>query len=315
MGGPAPNPPVKHHYIPAFYLKRRTGADGKLCQFTNPIGRKIAPVRRAPDATGFLLRGYELKGFKPELAQQVETAFFQPVDNAAHDALVNIEVNGNKADWTKESRSAWTRFILSLLLRCPEDISAFREFWKRDFVRTDAALEAGYLATKEPTDPPTYREFLAAVPEVEVEQHLFEIFFSLVDHPAVGERINSMIWRTYTFPLHCYPLLTSDRPMIRTNGLAQKGGHLALPIGPRRLFVASHDPDVINGLWASAPKVLAAEVNKNTVESAVKYVYGVNDANIRFVENRFGRTPQPRIIADMVAKQEAAYVAGLAAAK
>ncbi len=79
-----------------------------------------------------------------------------------------------------------------------------------------------------------------------------------------------MIWRIYTFPPHFYPLLTSDRPVIRTNGLAQKGGHLALPIGPRRLFVASHDPDVINGLWASAPRVLAAEVNKNTVESAVK---------------------------------------------
>ncbi|WP_282567576.1 hypothetical protein [Devosia sp. 1566] len=41
----------------------------------------------------------------------------------------------------------------------------------------------------------------------------------------------------------------------------------------------------------------------------------MNDANIRFVENRFGKTPQPRITADMVAKQENAYVAGLAAAK
>lgn len=49
---------------------------------------------------------------------------------------------------------------------------------------------------------------------------------------------------------------------------------------------------------------LAVECNSHIVEPAVKYVYGTDDRQLRFVQNRFGRTPQPRLIADMVAKSE-----------
>ena len=58
------NPPTKHHYIPAFYLKKWAAADGKVTEFTKPrheiVARKIMP-----DRTGYQERLYELKGFEP----------------------------------------------------------------------------------------------------------------------------------------------------------------------------------------------------------------------------------------------------------
>lgn len=300
-----PNPPTKHHYIPVFYLKRWAGSDGRLCQYMNPIPGKIAAVRRAPSATGFLHRVYEMRGFRPELAQQVETMFFQPVDSEANDALVLMEKYGNRAAWTEPLRSAWTRFILSLLVRLPEDVALFRQLYFDLFYKSDPTIEAEYQARRKQGEPETYLDFSAAMPLSVIEQHMFEMYFDLIDNANVGSHINKMTWRVFNFPEHCHPLLTSDRPVIRTNGLERPGTHIALPIGPRRLFVASIDPDVINELLSRKPSILAREVNKLTVESAARYVYGVDDQQLRFVSNRFGKTPVPRVMVDVIARQRA----------
>lgn len=82
-------------------------------------------------------------------------------------------------------------------------------------------------------NPPTFAEYVRQPAIFEVEKHLFDIFYSLVDNPGVGNKINETMWRVVDVPACCHPLLTSDRPVIRTNGLARKGGHIALPIGPR----------------------------------------------------------------------------------
>jgi len=67
----AANPPAKHHYIPAFYLKRWVDPDGKVTEFTKPY-RDIIVKPIAPERTGYQERLYELKGYEPDLAQQVE---------------------------------------------------------------------------------------------------------------------------------------------------------------------------------------------------------------------------------------------------
>jgi hypothetical protein len=69
------NPPTKHHYIPAFYLKRWAASDGKVTEFTKPY-LTIVSKRVMPESTGFQERLYELKGYEPTLAQQVEETFF-----------------------------------------------------------------------------------------------------------------------------------------------------------------------------------------------------------------------------------------------
>ena len=295
------NPPTKHHYIPAFYL-RRWAVDGKVTEFSKPYKDVIAkPI--SPERTGFEERLYELKGYEPDLAQQVEEQFFKPVDTWASDSLDLLERHGHHAPWDGHSRSAWTRFILSLLLRTPEDIAIFREWWHEDWSQTDDELEANYRAKREPTDPETFSEYLARQPIAEIERHQFDIFYSLVDHASVGGKINEMHWRVLRSPDSAPTYLTSDRPVIRTNGLAQKGGHLALPIGPRLLFIASHDTELLENVRKADQVGLVKECNRQVVESASRFVYGIDDQQFRFIENRFGKTPQPRLMQGIVERR------------
>lgn len=219
----------------------------------------------------------------------MESRFFQPVDNEASDALVLMEKHGSRAVWTKPLRSAWTRFILSLLMRSPEDVALFRQLYSDLLYKSDPAIEAEYQARRKHGEPETYADFSASMPIFVIEQHMFEMYFDLIDNVNVGSHINKMIWRVFNFPDHCHPLLASDRPLIRTNGLDRPGTRIALPIGPHKLFVASIDPDVIEGLLSQKPSTLAGEVNKLTAESAVRLVYGVDDQQTRFVGNRFGK--------------------------
>ncbi|RWP90638.1 MAG: DUF4238 domain-containing protein [Mesorhizobium sp.] len=294
------NPPTKHHYIPAFYLKRWAGHDGKVTEFTKPYRNVVArPIM--PERTGHQERLYELKGYEPELAQQVEERFFKPIDTWASNALDMLERYGHSAPWNSESRSAWTRFILSLLLRCPEDIALFREWWHSDFGRTDKVAEANYRAAREDGDPETFAEFLERQPLSLKERYQYEVLFSLIDHANVGGEMNNMHWRVLPAPVNAPTLLTSDRPILRANNLRGPQGHVALPIGPRLLFIASPDADFLKAILKANQVELAKEVNRQVVEGATRFVYGVDDTQFRFVQNHFGKSPQPRLMESLIA--------------
>ncbi|WP_018239457.1 DUF4238 domain-containing protein [Ensifer sp. BR816] len=297
------NPPTKHHYIPAFYLRRwRDPGDGKVTEFTKPY-KAIAVKRVTPEGTGYEERLYELRGYEPLLAQQVEERFFKPVDTWASNSLDLIERHGHQAPWTSHSRPAWTRFILSLLLRCPEDIEVFREWWHEDFSRTDEESEARYQSARGSDDPKTFSEYLAGQSLAKKERHQFEIFYSLVDDASVGGKINNMHWRILQTPARAPMLLTSDRPIIRTDSLAGAGGHIALPIGPRLLFIGSHDTNFLKSILKADQVALVKECNRQVVESAARFVYGLDESQRRFVENRFGKSPQPRLMESIVQRR------------
>lgn len=218
------------------------------------------------------------------------------MDSLAADALVALERDGSQARWDGDSRSAWTRFILSLLLRCPEDIESLRNWWRTEFTRTDSKLEARYQSRRKDVDPPTFSDFLARRPTAEIEKHQFEMLFKLIDNQKIGSTINQMHWHVIVFPDNSLPLMTSDRPIIRTNGILQENGHIALPIGPRKLFIAANTPGFIRRLDSISKTQLAKEVNRNVTQHAVKFVYALDDGNIEFVKKHFGSRRQPRLI-------------------
>jgi hypothetical protein len=298
-------PPTKHHYIPAFYLKRWAGADGKVTEFTKPY-RDIIIKLIMPERTGYQEGLYELKGYEPERAQQVEEKFFKLIDTWASNALDMLERHGHNAPWDTDSRSAWSRFILSLLLRCPEDIALFRELWHADFVRTDEAGEAMYRAARKDGDPETFAEFLEGQPLSAKERRQYETLFSLIDNANVGREVNNMHWRVLQTPAEAPPLLTSDRPVIRTHNIKGPKGHIGLPIGPRLLFIASPDADLLKQVLNVDQVKLAKEINRQVVEGATRFVYGVDDKQLRFVQNRFGKTPQPRVLESLIEMRLAA---------
>ncbi|RWF79007.1 MAG: DUF4238 domain-containing protein [Mesorhizobium sp.] len=134
----------KHHYIPVFYLKRWAGTDGRLCefsrpydQFSRPYDHRVKPRMTHPAGTGYEENLYSMQGFEPALAQQIEERFFKFTNSLAADALERLVTRGSRRRMAQELRSAWSRFIISLLLRTPPDIQALRAQWGHTFTDTD----------------------------------------------------------------------------------------------------------------------------------------------------------------------------------
>lgn len=288
--------PKRHHYIPVFYTKRwARAADGKIVEWSRPH-KVIVPRFVHPAGTGYMDRLYEIADLEPAAAQQVEELFFKPVDSLANDALVLLEGAAGNPVWTRKLRSAWTRFLLSLLLRCPEDIEAIRQYWAVDFKKTTPESEARYTAARSEDDPPTFADYLAGMPNIETDKSLFRSLVTLIDNQEVGTFIYRMHWRVVDTSAHQEQLLTSDRPVIRTNGIKEPEGHIALPIGPHRLFIAARDPGYADLLAKIPPKDLVRESNKQVVQGAHKYVYSQNEAQAKFIHKHHGQEPQPRIV-------------------
>lgn len=304
--GPMPqqNPSSKHHYIPAFYLRRwERQSDMKLTEFTMPFGSKIAAKSVGAKSTGFGEGLYSLEGYEPDLAQQVEDQFFKPIDDEASNALGMFERYGHRAPWDSESRSAWTRFLLSLLLRCPEDIEALRGWWRSEvFGSPGPEAEAQYARARGPEHPERFSEFLRSQPVTMKDRHQFQSLYALIDNASVGAEINHMEWRILESPLAAPSFLSSDRPVIRTSSLRGAGAHIALAIGPRLLFIATPDTGVLNSVLKADQIKLVKEINCQIVEGAQRFVYGCDEKQSRFIKNHFGVNPQPRLVEQILRK-------------
>ncbi|MGB3024420.1 DUF4238 domain-containing protein [Paradevosia shaoguanensis] len=295
--------PLRHHYIPVFYLKRwATEKDGKLCQFSRPFGDQVKPLRVHPSGTGFADGLYELQDFPSHLAQQVEENFFRPMDSLAADALAHLEANGGDGAWTDRLRSAWARFIISLWLRCPEDLEAMRELWKEVLTSTSPEDEENYRKTRASENPQTFSQYLAELPTIELEKSAFETFVGLIDSEKVGQILMNMSWQVFVFPDQAPPLFSSDRPIVRTATLDGAESHVAIPISARKLFVAANSRDYMRRAASAPRKQLAKEMNRLVVSAASKYVYGENDRSLAFVQKWIGAKPNSRFLENTLAQ-------------
>ena len=105
---------AKHHYLPKFYLKRWTNAKGELCEFRQSY--KIVSHRMTnPDGTGYVRGLYTFDGLPPEAADVLETKFFMQTDT--HASLALDQLLAHKVDLIEPYKSAWSRFIMTLMYR------------------------------------------------------------------------------------------------------------------------------------------------------------------------------------------------------
>jgi hypothetical protein len=294
------NAPAKHHYIPAFYTKRWADpVTHQLIEFSKPRDEVISR-RKHPNATGFLTRLYELRDFPDQSRQRIEERFFRPVDNGAHGALSLLETDGPPAiERDTSKRSAWIRFIMSLLLRCPEDLAFLRKYWTTEFLKPDYVTEARYQAVRTDSDPATLAEFIAGQPPAMSERNLFQALLKFIQNPKVSLSIDKMSWGVADVSKSRFRLLTSDRPIFKM-AFADPAGHIGLPIGPNRFFVATSTHDFMRQLQQVKPDDLVREINRQIVEQAVKYVYAGDEGQAEFVAKHFALSPQRRMVEDMI---------------
>ncbi|ARO31722.1 hypothetical protein NXC14_CH03837 [Rhizobium sp. NXC14] len=287
------NPSHKHHYIPQFYMKRWTGGDGQL-EIYEKHPRGVNNRRGAPKSTGYQRKLYAMDGFPNEEASAFEKVFFEPADTKASLALAAME--RGKFISSTELRSGWSRFLMGLLLRCPEDVAIFRDNWDDYLSDTSVEIEERYAAQRKKGDPETLVAMIKSRPLKDRQLTMFRIFKTLLDHKNVGNHINQMEWQVLDLSDARFQLLTSDRPIVRTNGLKGEGGHLGLAVSPTALFVATNTKEFMKQILRADPNELVRANNERVVEGAAKYVYAADRTQARFIQNHIGRIPEPRLI-------------------
>jgi hypothetical protein len=221
--------------------------------------RDIRAKRKHPSATGYVDGLYTIPGLRAEDAQYVEKRFMQSNDDWAAKALqVFLQHNPAIRDLTAKEKVCWARFIYSLLLRTPEQIQRMKE--KMSQAGTAMSAQA-FLPT-------------------------------LIHSQAVIEEISLMSFHTAKVTDNKHPLLTSDRPIIMTNGLRVENAHIVIPISPTQIFIAAKESRTFEYIRSIRSDELVRSVNNKVSEQAVKYVYGIDDRQLRFVRNRLGKIVQ-----------------------
>jgi Protein of unknown function (DUF4238) len=279
--------PLKHHYLPVFYLRRWASQDGRLYEFSRPH-KEVVARRKYPGQTAYVERLYEMPGLPPVKAQQIEQGFMQLLDSQAAEALKALDNDDPRIKTDSRLRSAWSRFIMSLLLRAPNDIAALKAGVMEEWLRAIPDLEALYASRRSPEDPPTFFEYFATLSPDEVARWAISLAPKLIDHSGIGAILNNMRWLVVRISSEVGEFITSDRPVVMSWTLAEEHAYLFLPIGPKTLFVAVNDKATQKLVEARSPAERVDVTNQFVAGRAINYVYSLNNAPLNLVRKHMG---------------------------
>jgi hypothetical protein len=276
----------KHHYIPEFYLKQWAGPDGRLCEYARPYDKVKAQMKH-PGGTGYVRGLYTLKGVPPELEDAFENQFLSIADGTAAVAL-RIMLDGRKIPPMRE-KWAWVRFILTLIHRNPEGVARNFEKLKAYFDGAGVReLLKDYDKLKQKYDPPTAEEWLEKNKDRVAEISKLEVMANVMQSELVGNRLLSMYWHLGRFENLKHTILTSDRPIIMTNGLRADDSHMVMALSPKHMLCIAATEKVAHDVTSMPPAEIVQTWNDRMARQARMFVYGQNDRHLRFVENRLG---------------------------
>ena len=278
----------RHHYIPKFYSKRWTGEDLKLIEFSRPY-EKLQFKKVYPVQTGFAERLYEMKGVPASAAQKVEDEFMKPIDSDAAVALGMLEMGDTHIHTDSKWRSAWSQFLISLLMRTPKDLAVLAQVLEDDWARDFPKFEKDYLANRKPDDPATLQEFIDQKDLAYMARWTIDTARQLMSHDQLGQQLNSLRWFVLTTGSDATEFLTSDRPVVMSGTLTADNSYLYLPIGPHVLFVAVANAAAEQRIKRFPTAELVESTNKLVTRQATKYVYAADNKSMPFVEEHFGK--------------------------
>jgi hypothetical protein len=290
----------KHHYIPVFYLKQ-WAVDGRLCEFSRPYKTPegladpdiksipVKPRRTCPDGTGYIKNLYTFSALRPELANYLEDRFFLRVDDQA--AIVMQRLLRGDVEFDSQSKSAWTRFLMSMFHRSPEGINRVITHINEGFPANAEEFRTHYDALRTDDEQPTFEEFLDSLAASDFQEFSLQTLRNVMDSQRVGAVLNSMIWTVVPNIAH-HPLFTSDRP-ITMSALGAPNAHLTMPLTPRHIFIAAANAETMNFLDnKNRYGGLAEIINNRVARQARKYVYAIDDSRQNFLINRLGDRQQ-----------------------
>lgn len=211
----------------------------------------------------------------------VEEKILRHVDSAAARVRGKLEFEGFSALGTQD-RVDWVRFLMSLRIRQPGIV--------RKLV-TDSADHLRNTLSAQIEEDAAQTENLSLTQWTEktfpglIDNFGLTFFNELLDSPDVGDKILKLKWWLWTFT-DGHPLLLSDRPCIFTGGIDDEHLVIALPISPRKAFLASRSERVASVLRRQSQKDLSRMLNETSLGQATRRIYCPDRTCERFIENR-----------------------------
>jgi hypothetical protein len=185
----------------------------------------------------------------------------------------------------EQMRYSWSRFMLSLMIRYPEAVAAMQRQLRDNVDRV-------YLETRKPDEPATFAEYEALHGTRDMARSHGRLLMELMQDSRMGRLIYGMHWGVLKCRNYYYNLLTSDRPIV-SNVFAVSAHHLCLPISPEHVFVACATPAAQDQFMRLDPGNVMLVMNDAVARQAHTYVWGTDDAQLRFVKNRMGKGKGP----------------------
>lgn len=275
--------------------------EGKLWRYSRPTATVFAAKLVSPGAAGFKPYLYEIPGEAPDKAQLIESQFMSSLDShaaEAHQILLDLA----PWEWNTATRSGWSRFILSLWLRTPASVAAYKQAIGKLWGSTVPEVAAKYAELKKPGDPDTFEEYMTGKDPLVVDKVAMVLLQKSIDHQNLGQRINNMKWTTLTLNSSPIDFLISDNPVISTNALGHKNAHIAMPISPRKMFIAFNDNSTFEKLSQGHELAIVKEINKFIVQRAREFVGAASDGQRGFVEKHFGTKLAPTLAETLATK-------------
>ena len=282
-----PQPPKRHHYLPASFQRFWAGPDRLVERFAPGHDGKIRAKRLSPTAIGWMENLYRIPGETDEWeAQRVETKFFARLDDAAISVMRDM-INSGKPPRTGEQRSAWASFLIAFLHRTPEHLTA--TFGKLKELNEELMPEAerGYAELKGPNDPTTFEEWCSDHAGDAVERSMFRTIMNLITSPKVGPYLINLAWAVIDVTRADHSLMLGDNPVILVP-LGRDDGHIAIPMGPDHVFLASRHAHWVREVQRAQPGRIVRIVNRLMVERANQFVIAKDRSQEQFVQKHFG---------------------------
>jgi hypothetical protein len=275
--------PRDHHFIPIFYLKRWTGINGKLIEYSRPYKNKISIKAVGPASTCYQTDLYSILNCPPEIAHFLESQFLTRTDHLASLVLDKL-LSGAQITWTPELRSAWSRFTFNFMIRHPHPFDEIKTITLERMLTPDNITKSEYERLRQPNDPATFEEFVISRGNNLAHRIHIRFLQGILDNRGLGTRLNAMLWNVLDLSKSPNRLLTSDWPLFKD--INEDRAIFAFLISPTALFTAVSHVDIFHDLRNIAAKELVRQINTYVVSSARIYVYGSDQSQNVFVQNR-----------------------------
>lgn len=233
---------------------------------------------------------YELSSLAADGRPYLEEKFFAFVDQFASNALRLLEDNAVDRLST-DDRSGWARFVMSLIHRYPEKVEALREYAITCATKAAYESDEGRAILEKIANVENASEVAEKLIKQAADVNFAKALTAIIDSENVGNYIIRMRWSVLTITGTVYPFLTSDRPIILSGGIAKPEGHILVPIGPNKLFFACNSLEMERYAQRLDGVQIMLFANDVVTKQAHSFVYGLDDLQLRFVENRLGKWP------------------------